>query len=221
MTIDAIHEFIKQKLNAVQSSYTTPAEIDRALNVAQLEEFREHIEIVSMFKDVRPTGTAQREKLRKAKQYLSPFLVKASVSADSSGLATLPSDVEFLNAARGPEYNIPIILEDQWINVITSDIVAPTADEPAAIQNEPDKLQLFPEAAFDFTINYYRKPIDVAWGFTNSGRNAVYDSGSSTQPEWKERSLVNIIHKALQHLGVQVRSEIVIQDAMISDKPGE
>lgn len=221
MTIDEVHKFIRSKLNENQGSYVSSEEIDAALNLAQMEEFREMIAILREYKDNRVYGNSKSQSLADAKTYLSPFLIKGDLTSDSSGEVILPTNLEYISSAYGSSHPLPIIDEDQWIETITSDIIAPTESEPAALQAEPGKLQLFPESEFSFTIVYYRKPVSVQWSYTLSGRNAIYNSGSSIQLEWKDRSIPNIITKALQHLGVQVRSPLVIQEASNQNKPGQ
>jgi hypothetical protein len=59
------------------------------------------------------------------------------------------------------------------------------------------------------------------FGYTQSGRTITYSSGTSTQLEWKQNDLMNVIVIALQYIGINLDANGVLQYANAKDKEGQ
>jgi hypothetical protein len=62
-------------------------------------------------------------------------------------------------------------------------------------------------------ISYIRKPLDVIWGYTQSGNAYIYNPNTSVWPELDGTEQVNFILKVLIYMGIIVNDPLVIQAA--------
>ena len=94
-------------------------------------------------------------------------------------------------------------------------------DEPICIMSAQKKIQLFPDQPQSGKVYYFKRPAVPKFAYTQSGRTITYDAGNSTQLDWNEADLNNVIIEALSYLGLNMQSPDVVQFAQIKNQEGQ
>lgn len=211
MTIQEIHNFVLLLLNKHNTGYSTPSEIDDALDRAQMWYFNRLYGNVEEYQPGRPVPRVAYGMTSAVHDHLSSFKNNSVSNSNSSGLATLPSDYMHIIAIRKNDKSVPIISEDELGIRLESYIFAPSSTEPVAIISGKGKVQLYPkETHSTLSIDYLERPEAPVFAYTQSGRTITYSSGSSTQMGWNEPALNAIIMRAVQYLGVNLEDQTAI-----------
>jgi hypothetical protein len=230
MNINDIHNTILFILDKEQDGFVTHGEIDDMLDRAQLVLFNQYFNNPKIPASAQPQSYTQNQRVHDS---LSAFKQRATfVNGDTpSGVLTLPVDFMNLLSLYTTVYNntlarnvysaVQILAEDELIMRLESQVIPVTADDPIGIMNKENKIQLFPEVAQSGGIYYLRRPVKPVFGYTQSGRTITYNSGTSTQLEWKQNDIMNIIVIALQFLGFNLSANDVVQFADAKDKQGQ
>ena len=96
------------------------------------------------------------------------------------------------------------------------DEVSSTA--PVAIISEYGKLQVYPQESFAGYAFYFKKPEAPAMSYTIADdRTFTYDLGGSTQLEWADTCIMQIVIKAVELLGVNIDSARLLQYTQYKD----
>jgi hypothetical protein len=111
--------------------------------------------------------------------------------------------------------------EDELIIRLESQVIPVSSDEPIAIMNRENKVQLFPETTHNGGVYYLRRPVAPVFAYSQVGRTVTYNSGNSIQLEWKPNDIMNIITIALQYIGINLSSADVVQYADAKEKQGQ
>ena len=69
---------------------------------------------------------------------------------------------------------------------------------------------MFPAQGYAGTLYYLKRPAKPVLGYTLVSRVITYDSGTSTQLEWDDEEINNVVFKAMQLLGVNLQSADVV-----------
>lgn len=214
MTIQDIHNFILLLLNKHNTGYSTPSEIDDALDRAQIWYFNRVYGNIEEYQPGRPSPRVAYGMTIAVHDHLAPFKNIYTSASTSTGLVTLPSDYMHLIHVSNYNVSVPVLSEDELSYRMSSYIAAPTSNEPVAIISGKGKVQLYPKQQYStLEIHYLERPAKPVFGFTQSGRTITYDSGTSTQMEWNEPALNAIIMRAVQYLGVNLEDQLAVSYA--------
>ena len=195
MTIKEMHDMIDTLKNEGQTGYHTPEEIDRALNNASDDKFNSEKKIFES------TGIISDN--------LRTFKTKATVSL-TSGSGSLPSDYSYRTGASTPgDLPIEILSEGEWVNKINDPIDPPSTTRPImAIRSTVDVL---PITLASVVLYYLKRPATMVFGYTVTDGENVYNSGTSTQPDWAVDCRVDIVLRACVYLGIPLRDQDLIR----------
>lgn len=221
MDLKVIHDNILFELNKSIGGYMTPAEIDKALDRAQMEEYRYLIGDERTIQPGRPVATPSYGQLMKTSADLQPF--KKTITFTSAnyngvnngtgpdGIIVLPPDFLYPNAIVLSQQNkrVKIVSENELSFLLESTILAPTLSRPIAVlgnvgtfvNNLPvsaQKIQMFPASGNSGTLYYFARPKAPNYVETITGRNRVYNASQSTQMEWSDVAIGRIIERALK-----------------------
>jgi hypothetical protein len=230
MNINDIHNTILFILDKEQDGFVTHGEIDDMLDRAQLVLFNQYYNNPKVPAAAQPQSYTQNQRVHDS---LSAFkqLHTFTTANTPSGVLTLPNDFMNLLSLYTTVYNntlsrnvysaVQILPEDELIVRLESQVIPVSADEPIGIMNKENKIQLFPELTSNGGVYYLRRPVKPVFGYTQSGRTITYSSGTSTQLEWKQNDLMNVIVIALQYIGINLDANGVLQYADAKDKEGQ
>lgn len=215
MTISDIHDFIDFQTFKERGGYNTPAEKDMALDRASMWELNQLFDLYGIN--------------TKTHDGLAPFKASVDYTTDSNGAYTVPSNLNYMHLLgidvvvndgtvpspydQNRRWKVDMVNEDELSERLNSQLKQPTQTSPVGIITGVGAIQLYPKAAYAGTIKYLRRPAVPKYGYTQSGDTISYDSGTSTQLEWTEPYLSQVIFKALQFLGINLDNPQLVQQA--------
>ena len=117
------------------------------------------------------------------------------------------------------EYEITRVEQDRLANNLASYYDYP--DGTGAIYTIfRDYIQFSPNNLYSANIIYLKKPDDMVWGYTLNGAVPEYSEALSTQPEWNDTDMNEIIYLALSYIGVNLKDPDVSQFAQLKTQTG-
>lgn len=219
MTILECHEALQFFIDKYIGGYYSSSELDSLLDRGQMALYGDYLPKAS---------TSQR-----IKDALSPFKATYEITPANSllGLVTIPSAQKYLNlldfeiryaiSGRGMTKYVPLenVNEDERAEKLSSQIDSPTVTSPVLEQMGDGSWQLYPKSQYFGKVTFYRRPAKPVFGYSLiSGRVISYDSGTSTQLEWKETQHNEILIKALASIGVNLGAGDITQWAEIKSQ---
>ena len=145
--------------------------------------------------------------------------VQKSFTSDSTGLVTF--DADYLHLIGGAYTvsgstinNVRFLNEDELALALKSQLRAVSTSNPIAIDASVG-FRLYPAATQAGFYNYLRRPAAPVLGYTQSGRNITYDPNTSTQLEFTDVYINNIISRALKFWGINMAEQDIQQFAQI------
>ena len=121
--------------------------------------------------------------------------------------------------------NVEVINEDQIYGRLDSSILSPSTTDPVGVIagaggiinginiSTKRKIQLFPNSGQYLRLTYLRRPASPVFSYTVADRVVTYDSSTSTQMEWNDQAIEEIIKRAIKALSVTVEDEVAAQFA--------
>jgi hypothetical protein len=145
--------------------------------------------------------------------------VQKSFTSDSTGLVTF--DADYLHLIGGAYTvsgstinNVRFLNEDELALALKSQLRLVSTSNPIAIDASVG-FRLYPAATQTGFYNYLKRPATPVLGFTQSGRNITYDPNTSTQLEFTDVYINNIISRALKFWGINMAEQDIQQFAQI------
>jgi hypothetical protein len=154
---------------------------------------------------------------------LKPFkIIQYQFTSASDGSVSFPSNyVHFLDGAftvYGSTVNqINFINGDEKAKVLTNQLRAISLSNPVAEDNSTG-FQLYPQSTQTGFYNYLRRPAVPVYAYTQVGRVITYDSNNSTQLEWQDNYIDNIIARAMAYLGINLSENEVVQFSQLKQQ---
>jgi hypothetical protein len=216
MTIDKVYELILFLTVSEKKGKHTPEEICNALHLGQTDYYN----------SLRPKQAEQQGEVLAQSTYiheaLNPFrVVKPFTNGDTpNGLLTL-SDSEHILAVMTQTSSegvalyspVPIVNDDELANRLDSQIVNPTERRPVVNYNSAKVVQFYPMTPKAGKVFYLKSPTPPVYGYRESGRDLIYSAARSTDLEWNDSYIPQVIMRALQYLGANLDAETVYQAA--------
>ena len=145
--------------------------------------------------------------------------VQKSFTSDSTGLVTF--DADYLHLIGGAYTvsgstinNVRFLNEDELALALKSQLRAVSTSNPIAIDASVG-FRLYPAATQSGFYNYLRRPATPVLGYTQSGRTITYDPNTSTQLEFTDVYINNIISRALKFWSINMAEQDIQQFAQI------
>jgi hypothetical protein len=211
MNIQECLDFLNFWINKSLGAYYPPDDLIDIIDRGQ----------IALYNDYQPkASTSQR-----IKDALSPFKETFAITPANSvgGLVTI-SDENYLNlldisiryavSAVPRTVQVPIMLynEDERAERLNSQINPVTVTSPIGEQVGVGSFQLYPESQYFGKATYYRRPVKPVFAYNViSGRVIVYDEDASTQLEWNETQINEVLLKALESIGINLGSAEIAQ----------
>lgn len=156
---------------------------------------------------------------------LRPFRVYQPFTSNSAGFVTYQSDYLHLlgqpfTVAGSTVNRIDFLNEDELPFALTSQARPLDNSYPIAVDSS-NGFSIYPQQTQTGAYFYLRRPVAPVFGFTQSGRDIDYDVSTSTQLEWNELYVNNILAKALEYAGVNMDEAGIYQYAQQYDMEGK
>jgi len=206
LNLEDIFALLNFYINKFTGSFYTVSELEDALDAGQM----------ALYSDYKPKyATSQL-----SKEILAPFKETYNFTTQVSGYVIVPDDdyldlldlqIYFLISNRTIYYPIKLINEDERADRLNSQIDPVTVTSPIGEQTAPKTFRLYPVGAYNGNVTYLRRPVKPVFGYSViSGRVIVYNSGTSTQLEWRQTEVPSVIIKALEILGINLTSQEIM-----------
>ncbi len=204
MTINEMHERFLTLKRQGQGAYHSREEIDRFLNDGSTDKFNEEKRLFEL-------NSYISDNLRMFKKEFSVTFV--------AGIGSLPTDYGYrTNAATADNIKVEIVPQGEWFERINDPIAVPTATEPVCLIR--DVVEIWPSSVTYMKLNYLKKPAIMVFGYTEDvDGNTIYDSGSSTDPDWPDECIIDIIIRALKYAGVALPDQVLLQARTLIKQP--
>lgn len=230
MDLKVIHDTILFIIRKEQNAFISHEEIDQILDRAQLVLFNQY--------HTNPKVPAQTQAMiygdtQRIDDALSIFKSKYTFNngITASGIITLPTDYMHLISLYTTTYNstlgrnvyspVQVLNEEELIERLESQVIPVSTDDPIAIMNSQNRIQLFPEQPSSGAVFYFRRPLAPVFSYTQSGRAVTYNQVGSTQLEWRDYDVLNVISIALSYIGINISSADITQFAELKTAQGQ
>ena len=112
------------------------------------------------------------------------------------------------------ELGIRFVNEDELPFALTSQLRTVSTSKPIA-KDTSGGFQLYPQSTQTGFYNYLRRPNAPVLGYTQTGRTITYDPNTSTQLEFTDVYINNIIARALKFWGINMAEQDIQQFAQL------
>lgn len=214
MRIQTVHEIILDLARKNSVSYLDHAQIDRAVDRAQMDLFREKLKT-----------NEDLHAFRIHDETLALTSGEASITKPSSLSPDTAYNVYRLEAVRttAGEPVEEIINTKELGDRLSSHLVEPTVTSPICIQkgngplgggvndNYPEiDLIVYPTTITSVKIDYLRRPQVPVFGVSIvGGRNETFDEATSNDLEWPDTAINQIIFRAARYLSIPLKDEFL------------
>lgn len=200
-------------INKSQNGYLSPSQFNTIINQGQtsyqtylLGEFQQY----QYGRAQARIGYSQNENIR---QRLSPLITESTLTIDSNGESSYPSDYVQADAVRTSAFKRVRYVQQDSLYSYYNSTIDPIATNPVYLL-EPAKLQFYPLTLGSAILTYIKNAPTMTWGYTLDGNGRpVYSAGISVQPVWDDVDLLEIIARALKLVGLNLQMGQVQQYA--------
>jgi|TARA_R110000824_G_scaffold142586_12_gene309764 hypothetical protein len=228
ISIDTVYQRVLAIANKEQRGYITPQEFNLLANQAQMEVFEEYFYDINKFDRINNNDTEYSNMISLLEEKISPFeKYRVSMSAVSGNQLTLPTDVYRLGlvfyGAAGYDVEVEQINKKELLYVERSPLAAPTSTHPVYVRKTDTTIKVFPSSpttaysVSNITCNYVARPTDIIWGYTDVSGTALYNSGTSTNPQLHESEETTLVIKILALAGIILQDPSMYQIATGED----
>lgn len=206
--IQNINDLLRFIIRKERGVFITYAEADAALDAGQLDSFNEYFKLYAIDQVVHDA--------------ITPFRVYKPFTSASDGSVTYEADYLHLLAGVYTVYGstvcpVRFVQTDEWPDAITSQLRPVSLSKPIAVDTS-NGFQLFPQSEQIGAYFYLRRPAIPVFGYSQAGRAITYNAGTSTQLEWGDNYIDNIITKTLKYFGINMGEDAISQFADYQDK---
>ena len=139
---------------------------------------------------------------------LRPIRIYYQFTSNSSGMVTFPSDYIHLLGSpftvTGSSVNpVTFLNEDELAKALISQLRTPTNSYPIAVDTSTG-FSIYPQQTQIGFLWYLKRPSTPNLSYTQSGRDITYDPTTSTQLDFSDIYVNNILAKALKYAGVSM-----------------
>ena len=202
-SINDIYNFYRYIVRKERGVFVTIPQAMANLDAGQLDCFQEYFKLYGM------DGTVH--------DALSPFRVYYMFTSDAAGNVTYPSDYEHIvgdsYTVTGSTVNvITAVNDDEFVSALMSQLRPVSLMSPICI-DRANGFQIYPSTLQIGFFTYLKRPATPVLDYTQSGRDITYVPAGSTQLEWTDAYINNIIAKALRYAGINMDEQGISQFA--------
>lgn len=202
-TIQDISNLLRFIVRKERGVFITYAESDAALDAGQLDAFNDYFKLYAIDQVIHDA--------------LTPFRVYQPFTSTSGGVVTYEADYLHLLAGvftvvGSDTCPVRFVQTDEYPIAISSQLRPVAVTTPIAMDTATG-FQLYPATTHIGAYNYLRRPATPVFGYTQAGRVITYNSATSTQLEWGDIYINQIIAYALRFYGIYIGDEQVLSFA--------
>jgi len=230
MTVDFCYNLILYASNkAKQNGYVSPDDFNNIINIAQLGFLDYLLGEFQTYQGGRPVPKVQFGMNESVRQRLIPFInAPVSLTVDNTGFAAYPADYQQMDAMYQPDMNrVRYVQQHKLFSYLNSQI-DPISNNPIYLI-ENSGFRFYPNITYNGVafssakLSYVRTPATIIWAYIPDPTTSipVYNAGASTDPEWFDVDMMDIIVRALALVGVNLQLPQVEQYSQIIKNQGQ
>jgi hypothetical protein len=226
MDLNNIRTFLNIILrdHAPERMSMTPEQFIELLNICSLLHFKKKVGLPEEYRPGMPLPRQAYEITKKLSIDLNPFKVAMGddtppLVVDAYGHATLPAGCYYPTAFafrlfRNGEVDIreiDIVNDQQWFERQGNRITKPSQKYPIVQFIGGGKVRFSPFNLLRVDMTYLKLPTPAVYGYTITSDFIKYNASTSTQLEWDDINIIDIIFMFLERIGVQISRQDLIQ----------
>lgn len=198
--ISTIHDFISFIERKERGVFTLPAQKDAVLDAGQMDVFKKYFSLYGETQEIHDA--------------INPFKVNYQFASAADGTVTLPTDYMHLLpnvfTVTGSTVNkVRFLNEDEWVDAIDNQLRPVSTARPIA-KDYGNGFNLYPQTAQTGFLTYVRRPVTPVYGYSQVGRVITYNSATSTQIEFSDVYITEIIARAMFYLGYNLSEQDIV-----------
>lgn len=206
--IQQIYDLIEFIVRKSRGTFLTIPQAMSVLDSGQLDAFTEYFKLY-----------ADNQEIHDA---LDQFKVYQPFTSATDGSVAYNSDYLHLLAGvftvSGSTVNkVRFVQTDEWPDAITNQLRPVSLSAPIALDASAG-FQLYPQSQQTGAYSYLRRPATPVYDYTQVGRVITYNAAGSTQLEWLDVYIDNVIARALKYVGVNMDEQAISEFAQILDQ---
>ncbi len=222
-TINDIKNIVQTIANKQERGRIRPDDFNAACAFVNAQLVTEYLGLTEEYRPGQPVASLGPEITRRMKMVTFPITGRAEVEFNGDGLAPFPPNHIYPISCRStlvlqsvPNLRTRVIVYDivddsRASQRLASSISGPTPDHPI-LEITANGLQRHPKA---FGINkatlvFMRYPVRPFWNHTITNGRDVYNPVGSTQFEWPDLSLPQIVGRVLKNMGINFRDADIV-----------
>ena len=175
--------------------FVTPQEAMAALDNGQMIKFEDDFKMYGIDQTI-------HDSLRNFK------VTNYQFTSNSGGVVVFPDGYQHLFngvfTVTGSTVNaVNFLNPDELPYALTNQLRKVTTSNPVAIDNGTGFI-IYPQSVQIGFYSYLKRPAVPVYGYTQIGRDVVYDPLTSVQLEWEDAYLNSVVAKSMQFLGVNM-----------------
>lgn len=222
MDINEIYETYLYAINKFQGGGLSPAEFNRINNIGMRSYISYLLGSFQTYTPGRPIAKVELGNNSVVRQRLTPSIYQYNLSVDASGYSPYPGDflqVDAMWSIYGYD-RVRFVDQDRWYSTFKSTI-DPIATNPIYMIKDIG-LEFAPINIGAAKMSYVRNPPNMIWAYiTDINGREVYDPANSVQPIFDDLSILEIIVRGLQLVGVNLQAADVAQYSQMIKNQGQ
>lgn len=236
--INDVRDSVMSLLNKDNRGYITPTEFNAYARQAQLDIFQKYMYEYSnaiIKQNARYHGEGYSNIAKRVSETLDRLSEYQTMTYNLvSGTLAMPSDCYYIEKIiYNNSVEVDRVDHSKILNLINSNLTAPTASYPAyiltsdsSVGSTPGSITVYPNSlmnqiappstATNIQIRYVRYPKDPVWTYnTISGGEPIFDPSNLSYQDFEipYEEFANLVVKILQYAGLSIRESEVVQDA--------
>jgi len=211
MTVNDMYLLMQFAVNKSQNGYLTSEEFNRVSNLSQNSYVSFLLGSLQQYQAGRPVARVELGQNSVVRQRLTPVIYGYTLNVDSTGFSPYPADYVQTDSMWGiyGYSRVRFVDQDRWYSAYNSKI-DPVATNPIYMLKDTG-FEFAPTTIAQAKMSYVKTPPSIYWGYVlDSNGRRVYSAAHSTDPVWDDVSILEIIVRALQLVGLNLQMNQVI-----------
>jgi len=238
VNIDNVYQKVLAIANKEQRGYVTPQEFNLFADHAQMDIFEQYFYDLGQFKRRPSTQRYEADIVNIINEKLSLFTKRENLDAlptsvpNGNQVFTIPTDFyRFQDARTNTGYSgvsIEKLNKPDFFTAMSTPLLRGTNQRPIMyIEKEDSQIWVMSNNFYyegertisvdRISLEYFKKPSSINWGYNVIGENALYDPNKSVNFELHASEENNLVIKILSLAGISMKDAVLYQAAEQQD----
>lgn len=195
--LNDIYNFMVFIVRKERGVFVTIQEFESTLDNAQIEAVEDWF--------------AQYGENQKIHDAVRKIRVQKDFTSSANGTVTFESDylhqLGGVYTILGSSLNVVNFVNEQEFALAAKSQLRPVTSNSPIAKDVTNGFQIYPSSSYVGVYNYLRRPLKPVYGYTTNGRTITYDNATSTQLEFTDVYINNIISRALKFWSINMAEQ--------------